>query len=255
MSAQKKLIDKFPNTPDEARRELIKLVNGAAYGMSVYDIWNDFLEMAYTALLKHSGTVNPEIAEKLEARYMAVVHKQRRNPEIIREIYPAMLAIISTTLQNHYSDLLGMTASELSVLNSNLGQFFTPYSLAQLSAEMCFDETQMRAAVNKQGYIKLHEPASGSGGMVIAFIEVAQKHNFNLNEIFVQCIDVSQNCQKMCFIQLHLMGVAAQVIHGNTLSMEMFEIAHTGGVLSLSEGKRADDYISDNPQWYAASLF
>ena len=67
--------------------------------------------------------------------------------------------------------------------------------------------------------------------MVLSFVKemISQKLN-PANHLWVQCIDIDRTVALMCYVQLSLWNVPAQIIVGNTLSMELreqfFTLAH-----------------------------
>jgi len=58
----------------------------------------------------------------------------------------------------------------------------------------------------------------------LAFTKVMLSHNHNPAErLWVQCIDVDRIAALMCYIQLSLWNIPAQIYVGNTLSLEFRE--------------------------------
>ena len=70
--------------------------------------------------------------------------------------------------------------------------------------------------------VKLHEPSAGSGGCIIAVADVMRDRGVNPQEkLFVSCIELDPTVALMCYIQLALLGVAAEVMIGNSLSLNI----------------------------------
>lgn len=69
-----------------------------------------------------------------------------------------------------YGDFLGEIASETELLSRRGGQFFTLYHLCRAMAKMTFGD--VRAHVEEKGLLLVSEPASGSGALVIAMIQI-----------------------------------------------------------------------------------
>jgi hypothetical protein len=77
-------------------------------------------------------------------------------------------------------------------------------------------------------FITVSEPACGAGGMVLAFANEMRKQEVNPAEkLFAQCTDIDRVAGFMCYLQLSLWHIPAQVIIGNTLTMEWREIYYT----------------------------
>ena len=73
-------------------------------------------------------------------------------------------------------------------------------------------------------YIKMSEPCCGAGAMSLAFVKqmIAAGHN-PAYKLWMQCIDIDRTVALMCYVQLTLWNVPAQVIVGNTLTLEYRE--------------------------------
>jgi hypothetical protein len=82
--------------------------------------------------------------------------------------------------------------------------------------------------VERRGFLRVHEPACGAGGMVIAAADsiVAAGHNFQ-QVMHATCIDIDPCCVHMTYVQLSLLHVPATVVHGNALSMEVWGTWYT----------------------------
>ena len=84
------------------------------------------------------------------------------------------------------------------------------------------------AALATQPFITMQEPACGAGGMVLALVKTLIDAGHNpADALWVQCIDIDRTAALMCFVQLTLWHVPAEVVVGNTLTLEMREVWHT----------------------------
>lgn len=82
--------------------------------------------------------------------------------------------------------------------------------------------------VKKDRYITLNDPCCGAGATLIAGIHAARKRlekaNLNYqNHILVAAQDIDMVVALMCYIQLSLLGVAAYIKVGNSLTEPMTE--------------------------------
>lgn len=165
----------------------------------------------------------PERAAELEDRYLHIVGTYR-DKEPIR-VYPKLLAIAAEAIHQG-CDFLGSVATEMEVLNAQIGQFFTPYEVARMMAMMSLHDAA--ALIAEKGFLTLQEPASGAGGMVLAAAQTLQDSGFDPGlHMLVNAIDLSPLCFHMTYLQLTLRGIPAFVEHGNTLSGERFARAWT----------------------------
>lgn len=211
-----------PLTPKDCVKAFIKRITALDREKSPYDTFRDFCEMAFCAYAKTTAPT-PERAQELEDRYMQIVGTYR-NKDTVR-VYPDLLGLAANAIQQG-CDFLGSVATEMEILNAQIGQFFTPYEVARFMAMMSLEGAA--ELIEKNGFLTLQEPASGAGGMVLAAAQALQDNGFDPGlHMLVNAIDVSPLCFHMTFLQLTLRGIPALVEHGNTLSDERFARAWT----------------------------
>lgn len=205
----------------QAVKTFIKKLSEREFSKTPQAKFLDFLELAYCAYAKK--TADNDKADALEARYMQIVGTYRDKDAV--RAYPELLAMTVMEVNND-CDFLGRVAAEIGALNSHQGQFFTPYEVSRLMAEMMIGE--MVPGIVERGYITVDEPTSGSGGMVLAFANTLRRRGYHPEtQLYVRATDISAQCYWMTFLQLSMAGIPAQVIHGNSLSLEVFESAWT----------------------------
>jgi len=213
-------------TPAEHRKQFIKVFESLAHRRQRHDVFADFLELAVCAVRKTTLPPGAD-ADALETRYMAVVG--RNTPEDVRKM-PELLGITALAVQGGGCDFLGQVVGDLELMNSHLGQFFTPYDLSRLIAEMTLQDAG--EIMKARGFVTLCEPASGAGGMMIAAADVIERQGFDIGrQLYVEATDVSEFCFRMTYLQLALRGISATVRHGNSLSLETFDQAVTPAFL------------------------
>lgn len=117
------------------------------------------------------------------------------------------------------SDHLGGLYMGLPHGGEGQGQYFTPHDLSAVTAALNLGD--MSEWKDSEKILTVHEPAVGSGGMVIALAEHAKKQGINYQQrVLVDCADLDITAVRMAYIQLTLLGVPAIVRHMNTLSLE-----------------------------------
>jgi hypothetical protein len=211
-----------PLTPNDCVKAFIKRITALDREKSPYDTFRDFCEMAFCAYAKTTAPT-PERAQELEDRYMQIVSTYR-DKDTVRS-YPELLGLAAIAIPQG-CDFLGSVATQMEVLNAQIGQFFTPYEVTRFMAMMSLDDAE--ALIRQNGFLTLQEPASGAGGMVLAAAQALQDNGFDPGmHMLVNAIDVSPLCFHMTFLQLTLRGIPALVEHGNTLSGERFARAWT----------------------------
>lgn len=192
-----------------------------------HDRWrtfNDFLEMAFCTLAQRNGFCTKEDAETLEARYMVAIEPYKEHDA--RFEFAKMLGMVQLNIKDQ--DFLGYAAGALELLNEHMGQFFTPYEVSKLIAQMNLGG--IGEQLGQRGYFTLAEPACGAGGMVLAAADVVEGMGHDVaTSMLVHATDLSEHAFKMAYVQLSMRGVAARVVRGNTLSQEIFESHWTPG--------------------------
>jgi len=215
-------------TPTEYRKQFIKVFEDLARHRDRHDVLADFLEMAVCAVRKTTLPPSPA-ADALETQYMDVV---RRNKLEDVRVMPRLLGITAAAVQDGGADFLGQVVGELALINGHMGQFFTPYDVSRMMAEITLQDAG--ELIREKGFITLMEPASGAGGMVIAAADVIAGQGFDVSrQLYVDATDLSPLCFKMTYLQLALRGIPATVRRGNSLSLETFDQAVTPAFLSF----------------------
>lgn len=203
------------------------------------EVFDDFLEFAFCAVAR--GTyqhIDAARADAFEQRYMALVG--RRDPDYIRA-FPPLFGQMQLAVAAGGSDFLGEVAGELGALHEGLGQFFTPYHVSAVMARMQLgDREEIAALIKSVGYITVSEPACGAGGMLLATADVLAEQGFDPTLCMkAQATDLSGTAFRMAYLQLAFRGVAAEVIHGDTITLEQFEGVVTPGMLLFHQHHRA----------------
>lgn len=196
-------------------KELVKLFNQLSGSRSLWQVFNDCIEMF--ALSIQNTFCFGQTFEKNENRYKDITKNYSESE--IKTIVKIFAEITNALEANPFQDFLGDLYMLLDMGSSALGQFFTPYTVSYAMAESSFDEKNAKAELSQKGYISVLEPAVGGGANVIAFCEVLKNHDINYQ---TQCVIVCQELSKltalMCYTALSLIGCAAVVKIGNSLS-------------------------------------
>ncbi len=189
-----------------------------------YKVWDDLIT-CYAISLSNAVSMD----QYLEQKYLNIIQQYKGEDQHMMGKLAGMMTLAFE--ESGFCDLLGEMYMSMEIGSKNLGQFFTPYSLSKLCAEMTFDRTM----IESKRYVTVSEPACGSGGMVIAQADVLKDKGYNPQQhLLAHCIDVDQTAAMMCYIQLALWGIPARVTIGNTLTMEfsrtmMTPMYHLGG--------------------------
>lgn len=201
----------------EAKKSFIAKFRILSRSHGGYSVFEDFLTLSVAAI--HNGAV---FSQELEDEYMALVKKYTAT-EIGQ--FSELLVEVCRALKDNYSDFLGDVFMSLDLGNGNMGQFFTPYHIGVLMARLSL---QRPVKLPECGYLAFSEPTAGAGGLIIAQAEIMAEAGLDVsNSMFVQAIDLSKTAAKMAFLQFSILGIPAEVIHGNSLSLEVFRVYRT----------------------------
>lgn len=209
----------------DTKKEFIKVFRGLLGTRHAWDAWSDWLVLASTSL-RNSPIMDHD--DEAEAEYMRVSGKYSREE---LDTAARLLAITISALEVP-QDFLGSVFHELELHNSAHGQFFTPYDVCHMMAsQTLFD------GAPHGGVIRVHEPACGSGAMVIAMHEVATQQGW-AERAYYELQDLDDRAFRMAYIQCSLLGLAAVVKRGNTLSMQFDRAWATPGYYLNRIGSR-----------------
>jgi type I restriction-modification system DNA methylase subunit len=180
-----------------------------------YNLWSvftDWLEMA-SITFENIILKDPE----KEKRYLEIYNKYSKKE---KEIFPKILGELIMAFDKEYEDHLGKIYMEMSIYNKGTGQFFTPYNLSKLTAQL--------VGIEEKSTITIDEPAVGSGGMVIAYAEHLLKKGINpQSKLIISASDKDINCVRMSHIQLSILGLRAKIFHRDTLAMNTWKVIYT----------------------------
>lgn len=191
-----------------------KCINTLVGKFHAWEIWADWVYIISAALSQPL-----DYREDREKRYLDIVSKYEQNE--IQTMHD-MFDITSDALEeNPRQDFLGALYMSLGLGDHWKGQFFTPYHLCEAMAMMVEDD--ILSEVHTKGFITMNDCACGGGATLIAGFNQAkaqlEKEGLNAqNHVLIAAQDLSEMTALMCYIQLSLLGVAAVVKIGNTLT-------------------------------------
>lgn len=203
------------------RKEFLRVFRQLTYRHRSWDIWSDFIIMFACAL---SNPVDKDHFDEREALYLRAIKKYNKQEQpLFSELAAYTVAALE---ENQEQDFLGSIYTELGLNSKEHEQIFTPYHVCELMAEITMKDIVEK--VKKDGYITLNDPCCGAGATLIAGIHAARKRlekaNLNYqNHILVAAQDIDMVVALMCYIQLSLLGVAAYIKVGNSLTEPMTE--------------------------------
>lgn len=179
-------------------------------------VWRDWIWLCATSI---ANSMNTAYAAEREQRYMEIMRQYDADGQTVmsRLLMRLVEAMETGITAGVFGDFLGELFMRLELSSSMNGQFFTPYHLCRLMAQMNADD--LTGAINAEGWASINEPACGAGATLIAMAEALHGRGVNYQRsVFFTAQDLDSTCALMCYIQLSLLGCAGWVRIGDTLS-------------------------------------
>lgn len=194
--------------------DFINLFNEIAPDKGRHAVFQDFVEMASYSLHNAFNWSN-----KFEESYLSIAHRYKADD---LKNMSKMLGLTIVRLHNSPEDFLGDIYMSLQLGELAWGE----YSFASLVAKLTLHDID--ALVKEKGFLTLRDPTCGAGGLAIAQALTFQQAGYDLEkQFFIQCVDIDPVATAMCFIQLTVMGVPAEVLTGNSLTLESSKVMRT----------------------------
>jgi type I restriction-modification system DNA methylase subunit len=208
----------------------------------------DFVEIAAATAHQvpyHAGALpKDEAFERVEQSYLDAI--KRYDKAEVQQIV-TLYATASLGMMENQTDFLGAAFMNLEIGNEHRGQFFTPPHVSRMMADMTF--TGMEDYIREKGYITVDEPAAGAGGMLIEAANALQRQGFDPRmTMYFRATDVDRACFNMAYFQLSTLGLCGEVIHGNSLSQEVWDRRPTPQLSILNAGLAPHRQADTAPQ-------
>lgn len=190
---------------------LTRAIEDAARHLSLYDTFADFLE---TSLHDFGVPVPAEWKQRTDIDFTGVIQRYR-------------LAVYET---EPLRDILGLVYMELGAHGhrNRLGQYFTPWSIASMMAEM-----QLSGEWREDGedLIRICDPACGSGVMLLAMVDAIRRRHGSraVERLSLTGVDIDWICARMAALQLAANNAIhglrfgeIGIVHGDSIRLEGF---------------------------------
>jgi type I restriction-modification system DNA methylase subunit len=224
-----------PQTTHDYLATLERAIRQLSYSQHLFTTFRHFVELSAIAF---SNVADPVNKEAREAQYLAIV--KQYTPEAFQQ-FPELLGMLVACLEQEPTDVLGVLYHRLELHNEQSGQFFTPYPLCQTMAKMLVHDAQH--LVEKQEFIRAHEPCVGSGAMVIALAQELKVQGINYQQhLHVTAVDIDLLAVHMAYVHCTLLHIPAIIVHGDTLRMQTYSVRRTfAHVFGFWDAKLARD--------------
>ena len=188
----------------------------------ISEVFSDVIAMIAIAL---SNSCDRRSYDTREAEYLRIAKKYTK--EELLEV-PKFYAELSLAMEIAPRDVLGDLYMELEISNSNMGQFFTPWSICSVMAKQILSGQEAKSIITQEGFITLQDPACGGGAMVIAFADQLRADGINYQkQLHVTAVDLDITAVHMAYIQLSALYIPATIVCGNSLTLQEYSRWYT----------------------------
>ena len=208
--------------------DIIKRINASVYRFDKHQLISDVFECGAITI---SNMVDSMDKDEREKRYLQVIKKyQKEEQTLIAEIFAMIFALLSSVVYDNgrFYDNLGELFMRCNQGSSSAGQYFTPFQVSAMMAQMIIGDEILEKTQN-DGVLTLNDSCCGGGGMMMAALDVL-KNKYHINytrNCFVLCSDIDLRCVHMTYLQLALAGVPAIVKHQDSLTGETWSVWKT----------------------------
>lgn len=217
--------NKILNTADEHQQAIVKIIEALSRTYGLDRVWSDWVEICAIALARADRAQ----FEARETRYLSIVnHYDKKELNGLVQAFSHLVMAFEKHVENgQIIDVLGKIFMMLNMGNSNSGQFFTPFEVSLMMAQILTPKNGYDI-IRQRGYVRLAEPTAGAGGMIIAYARTIAEAGYSYQrELHATATDIDSRCVHMTFVQLALLHIPAVVIHGNALTVEEWQHWYT----------------------------
>lgn len=194
---------------DMRETELQKTILSMSGRYTAYEIFMDWIQCSALAIQNSLCQIHDRLWQSREEDYKRIMDRYSREEQ---EKFPEMLAWLIEELEDYPRDVLGEVFMKSGMGSDAGGQFFTPFSISQMMAELSVESPE------EGEKISLNEPSCGSGGSIIAAAMKLKAKGVNYQKrMHVVAQDLDWRCVYMCYVQLSYLGIDAICVQGDTL--------------------------------------
>jgi type I restriction-modification system DNA methylase subunit len=208
-------------------------------GRNHWQVYTDFLQLMMDSFLSDQTPDHPR-----EKDYMDIVRQYKpHEPEKFTQMMNCIFAYMRETNRECISELWEEYAS-----NSMIGQFFTPWHLCQLNADLLLKNLDWEK-YTPENPCYISDPSCGGGR---AFIASLKRIPLSKMDSICFCgIDVDHNVCLVAALNMLFFNASSYVIHGNALTMEVWHVFRTihhlgsgGEIVEITDPEKMQQIIS-----------
>lgn len=199
------------------------------------DLQTIFRDCIHAIALRCAVKTDPyRNAERL-AEYTRTCDKYKKDEELFTKLIASICEMLAARAE-HFGDHLGHIYMQLAPKGNHIGQFFTPYHISRLMAQINLGDA--KAVIESKGQITVNDPCCGAGGMLVAACDYLNEQKINYTQHAVLYgNDIDLSCVEMSYLQLAFIGASAVIEHKCTFTQEQMDCYKTLGYL-LTRGSK-----------------
>ncbi|OBX64314.1 hypothetical protein A9299_09920 [Moraxella osloensis] len=211
----------------------------------LYTVFEDFIKITAITLQNSCLVKSSPQWQKLEDEYLTIFNSYNKQDQaLLVECFAELVNVMQST--ETPKDVLGTIFMDLGFSSDHEGQYFSPHEINSLMAKLQLGDLKT-GFLKDQPFFTMSEPACGAGGMILATAEEVILQGFNpALRLWVQAIDKSRIAGLMAYIQLSLWGIPAQIIIGDTLTLDFKEYWYTPTHILYGWSGKISQYYAKN---------
>lgn len=201
-------------------KKIVSLFQKLAGSRQLWELWEDAMIMFATML---SNAVDKRFFVEREKMFKNISGKySAEEMQIFLQIFAEMVNQLEA---NPEQDFLGDLYMQLELGSHWHGQFFTPYNVCKMMADL---QTPSELSFDDAKAVTITDCACGGGALLVASAHAYRKKmaEIGLNAQDFVCLyaqDLSMVAALMCYIQISLQGYAGKIKIGDSLLHPMLD--------------------------------
>ena len=197
------------------KKEIAAEINRLSGAHSPYEVFSDWIRCCSLSICNTVHLIHDNVWKQREHDYIETIG---RYPDGTEYKFAGMFCMLGDLLTEEMTDALGEIYMEAGMGSKSTGQFFTPFHLSEMAANMVIQDSIQSFMAKKTKLITLSEPSCGGGGMIIAAAKALKNAGINYQQYLdVVAQDIDWKGVYMTYLQCSLLGIRATVVQGDTL--------------------------------------
>lgn len=211
----------------DSQTKFVKLFSELCNSKSSWEVWADFIAMSAIAI-SNAFDQQESMRDDREQEYMRAIQRYTKAEQ---QIFPKLFAVTVEALEaDPEQDFLGELFMGLNLGNHWKGQFFTPYDVSRMIAEIQLHGIEAR--LKEKDWVGIHDPCCGAGALLVAARNIMVREKLAPTSALYVAQDIDRTAALMCYIQLSLLGCAGYVVVADSFRYPLVGCGNTPLLIS-----------------------